>query len=435
MSNLGFFYGEKGDSGPILVNIIPGPPLPPTSLPNVVTPEQFGAVGDGVTNDYAAVQAAVATGKNVFFGGKYLVNGASPAINVVTPNQRLFGFGDESQILTTSNITVIKIVQPAEGASVESLRITGNGLGAAQNGIGASDLAGGQGVRDLRILNVTFENLANAGLILFNAPGGQVVGPQIIGCRVTADAAHGITTTFGMWIVVEYTTIVGCVIGQGVGVVEGLRLQAGNIMVSGSEITRCTNIGVHIVAAGNDGHGAIVGCEINHNGNLGAGSANVLVDDTIANGMPFVGCNIYGAATRIAIGVAGPTHGIRFVGCAIDVAEVDLAAGTLGTVFAGCLWPQGVIPGPPVVNVGPGATVRFDAFNVDLSGQLPAFIALIADASGTAFQSLVQGIMRITPGVAAPAAPTAGFFLYVDVADHKLKAIGPGGTITPLANP
>ncbi len=42
----------------------------------------------------------------------------------------------------------------------------------------------------------------------------------------------------------------------------------------------------------------------------------------------------------------------------------------------------------------------------------------------------------VLSAVAEPATPAAGkFVIYMDVADGKLKAKGPSGTVTPLANP
>lgn len=37
--------------------------------------------------------------------------------------------------------------------------------------------------------------------------------------------------------------------------------------------------------------------------------------------------------------------------------------------------------------------------------------------------------------ITAPTKPDKGFFIYCDVADNKLKAIGSGGTVTTLALP
>ena len=52
------------------------------------TPQQFGAVADGVTDDTAAIQAAIDTGKDVYFPeGTYLVTGAGLVVN--TENQKI----------------------------------------------------------------------------------------------------------------------------------------------------------------------------------------------------------------------------------------------------------------------------------------------------------------------------------------------------------
>lgn len=55
----------------------------------------------------------------------------------------------------------------------------------------------------------------------------------------------------------------------------------------------------------------------------------------------------------------------------------------------------------------------------------------LGEVSGYAFNKLVMA------PIAEPATPTnaAGFVLYVDQADGKLKAKGASGTVTPLANP
>ena len=411
MSNLGFLYGEAGDSGPIVVQIVPGAPLPPTSLPNVVTPEQFGAKGDGVTNDYAACQAAVATGKNVYFGQKYLVNGASPAMHVTTPGQTLFGNGDESQILTTSDITVIKI--NVEGCTVRSLRITGNSAGVAQFGIGSTDLAGGVGANSLRIESVTLESLATAGIILF---GGAIplLGPFVTGCR-----AHN--CGIGFWTLTEYGTFVSCEAKQ---CATGYDIEAGNVLISACFAVSCTVVGMLIDAGGNDGHGAVVGCSFNHN------TIDLKFAAVINQGMPIVCCNFYGPPGSIQIGVAGAgAKGARFRCCAIAV-PVNVGANSHAVVTDN-LWPVS----PNAVTVDPTGTIRFDGFNVDLNGQLSADVLAAAATQTTAFEDLVQGMLGILPAIAAPAAPAAGFRLYVDAADGKLKAIGSGGTVTPLANP
>jgi len=58
----------------------------------------------------------------------------------------------------------------------------------------------------------------------------------------------------------------------------------------------------------------------------------------------------------------------------------------------------------------------------------------IITAGGLAAAIATIPSTTILPGT-APSAPTAGFTLYVDVADNTLKAIASTGTITPLALP
>jgi hypothetical protein len=65
-----------------------------TKLRETVSVKDFGAVGDGVTNDRTAIQAALNTGKSVFFpSGTYLFN---TSVNFTADNQCIFGFGNDS---------------------------------------------------------------------------------------------------------------------------------------------------------------------------------------------------------------------------------------------------------------------------------------------------------------------------------------------------
>lgn len=68
-----------------------------------VTPEQFGAVGDNITNDYQALQDALDTGKPVYLNVQYFTN------TTLTPseNQIIFGRGSESMIRGDGGAPVI----------------------------------------------------------------------------------------------------------------------------------------------------------------------------------------------------------------------------------------------------------------------------------------------------------------------------------------
>jgi hypothetical protein len=85
----------------------------------VVSVMDFGAVGNGTTNDSAAIQAAVDTGKSIFFPeGTYLI---STAIEISTTGQRLFGVGSKSVLLTATDIETIYTSTPVFGVVISNL--------------------------------------------------------------------------------------------------------------------------------------------------------------------------------------------------------------------------------------------------------------------------------------------------------------------------
>ena len=68
-----------------------------------VTPEQFGAVGDNITNDYQALQDAFDTGKPVYLNAQYFTS----TTLVPSENQIIFGRGSESMIRGNGGAPVI----------------------------------------------------------------------------------------------------------------------------------------------------------------------------------------------------------------------------------------------------------------------------------------------------------------------------------------
>lgn len=105
-----------------------------TELRRWVFPEQFGAVGDGTTDDTTAITNALGTGKDVclLFGKTYLTSGNT----VSTAGQAVFG-GGKLKLKDSSNATVITI--GANGVRILDIEIDGNYLNQTSgNGLAAS---------------------------------------------------------------------------------------------------------------------------------------------------------------------------------------------------------------------------------------------------------------------------------------------------------
>lgn len=86
-----------------------------------VTPQMFGAIGDGEADDTEAVQAAINYGFDVFFpAGTYYVSSSI----TVAESKRLFGVGDKSVIKSSADVALITTTK---GIVVEHLRFEGEG--------------------------------------------------------------------------------------------------------------------------------------------------------------------------------------------------------------------------------------------------------------------------------------------------------------------
>jgi hypothetical protein len=91
-----------------------------SKLRDVVSVKDFGAVGNGTTNDSAAIQAAVATGSDVFFPkGTYYAPGLN--IEFAVTDQTIFGSGWNS-ILKEARVTLNK-----RDAFLRDIALTGSG--------------------------------------------------------------------------------------------------------------------------------------------------------------------------------------------------------------------------------------------------------------------------------------------------------------------
>lgn len=131
---------------------------------NYATPEQFGAVGNGIADDKTALQNAINTGKMVLLNGNYFTSGTITINNKTT----IYGNG---KITTVSNLPILDI--KASDIVIDGIRFEGNGRGSATNyvttrplqiGINLEGVVDATVYKNIRISNVSFFNLGGAGI-------------------------------------------------------------------------------------------------------------------------------------------------------------------------------------------------------------------------------------------------------------------------------
>jgi hypothetical protein len=305
-------YNENTDGG----GGSSGAELPP----NIVTLEQFGAVGDGVTDDSPAMIAAmaainVAGGGEIFLGTRtYNIGAGAPYI--MGADTVIRGQGDNSVLFTTTNFALIRISN-GQNIGIFDCSLLGNNIGADQIGVanGAWPL-GAQGSRKFRMANVNITNFAFAGFVAVNqlAFPGTFLGNMLSGVRI--QGCVGI----GFWIADDHCQLNGCAAIGANGI--GTEISTGNYIWTGGCILNNT-IGVQLDNAGNDGHGIICAANINHN------TTSILASG-ILNGMSFVGCHIFSSsAPGIRLVNA---NGVQFYDCVLDVVKYDIDSSN-GVVF------------------------------------------------------------------------------------------------------
>lgn len=294
------------------------------SLAGVCTPEQFGALGNGVADDQPAftlAQAAIAAGTYgcLQLGAQktYLLSTGyvPPAKSTVR------GWGHSSILTFTANIGLIRIAS-VNDVTLQDFRIEGSFAGASQDGIrmGTSGSANTGPIRCF-ISNVTvyhvnrnaFSFVKNSGLA-----SSVYTGPQLIGCN--ADLC---TTGLSLAEQGEYLTAIGFHASQ---CTNGVIADAGNFTLTGGNLSGNT-YGIRVTPGVNDAHSIVSNMKINH-----CTTRNVYVG-AITNGMIFANCEIFTGKIELLTSV-----GVHFRGCYIDATEM-IHNGCTGVLYDANIWP------------------------------------------------------------------------------------------------
>lgn len=283
----------------------------------VANVRDFGATGDGVTDDTNAVAAANATGKPIFFpDGTYVITtvniSSSPAV-----------FGNGAAIIKINGNTTAFVINRDE-TLVYGLRFQGSGIASGFTSQTAIDnYKTGDVVGTLRnnISHCYFIDIAGRGIrIAYLSAALHREGNRVIGCHFDECLTGFYSDTLG-----EYTTLVGCSFRA---CTYGARVAGGNTNFSGCLFDDNVD-GLNIVGGGpNDSHGIATGCQFNHN-------TYPLDINGILYGYTFSGCTIY----------QGTLNLVSCVGVQFNDGQLDCTAysfdGSLGTVFRNNLMPYG----------------------------------------------------------------------------------------------
>ncbi len=217
------------------------------SLP-FVTPEHYGAVGDGVTNDATAIQSAVNSGKPVWFGQKnYRI---TSGINVPI-NSKLIGSGKGSIISITTGITILTL---NGNTLVDNLTFDGTDA-ASQIGIRVSDAVAATSTKISNIIsNCIFIDL-NYGLNASNVYGVSYEGAYYV------ESCYFTSNNIGVYLEAsaEYNNFVNCVSYANT---TGVRFDANNNQWNGGHVTANTT---GFFMSNTSSKWIVNGVHINHN--------------------------------------------------------------------------------------------------------------------------------------------------------------------------
>ena len=130
---------------------------------------QFGAKGDGSTDNTTAIQAAITASNTVYFpNGTYLFSG----ITINTHNVTLYGAGESRSVLLMTNAAAaaVSIASTAftSGVNIRNLRIEGNASNLGGISLGTTTFAAAR-IRIQDVFITGFQNAANGYGIRLNS--------------------------------------------------------------------------------------------------------------------------------------------------------------------------------------------------------------------------------------------------------------------------
>lgn len=312
------------------------------------SPQDYGAVGDGVTDDTLAVQQCNLENNNPFWFGTYLVTETIE----FRENQTLFS--NNATIKRFSNTGDILFFDDVNNFSiVGNLTIEGNGK--SNNSAVGLHIEKGD---NFKIEGVTIKNIAGKGIYFT----GESINRGNRGVLSNVSLQNNWIGA-GWQALAEYSTLKN-VNAQGNSI--GLEILAGNVGIIGGSITDNDN-GIYIggAYATNNSHGIFQGLNVNHNTGYDLKAENVQYGQTIT------GCHFYGTSSEGGVQLVN-SYGVMFNGCILDGILSNTDSNTpkgFNMINACQLEPEFTLSGDPVLlrncfikNAGLSPLNNYDAY-------------------------------------------------------------------------
>lgn len=353
-----------------------------SKLREVVSAEDFGAVGDGVTNDSSAIQTALNSGKYVALKANktYLASGLEAVVN-----GGLVCFSGRAKIKVPAGAGLYGIIIRQSGFTLDGVDFEGGNLGPYNVASPTTGLRVGVSVGNVfgtgaQLQNITVQNCDIYGFDYAGLYGGEVQIGFVFGKRVTLHNVNCYNNYVNIWCSprFEYIQATLCF---GYSGFAGVIAQGGNNKFSGCSFENNYQ-NCQLATGENDAHGGFTNCSFNHNA---AGGKGLFALD-IEYGMAFTNCFFWYGDILLQ-----NTKGVQIRNSEIVASTITISGGGVNSIDDN--WTRDPIT-PTFVGTT-YTTFRRNRTNTANTSFVPVYGDLYAQATATNYGALPQSLSTL----------------------------------------